>query len=412
MTFDALGKRFDGSSAGSSENDLPGGVALLRFKKLSALLLALTVATNACTSSRPKAQPASHPIHSVPTSIPADCSRPVEDDINRFLATVPDGSTILFPAKGCYQQSHKFEVADRHDLIVDGNGSTFKSTSTKVTSKGSIDGNWVILRGHNITLKNMTSVGAFTKYDGLARSLATISPDPGFTEASMNYGLYGVDTVHLTDVNGSNPWGDGVTTGPSNYVDGKPAVVPKNVFVERVHITTTARHCMGLADGVNIWVQDSTCANDWYGGIDAEEDGLNSPIQGLHLINNTFDGFNTLGIFVPVASVASSPTKDIEIRGNRFLSGADTKCDPIIRVGGYPDTNPNVFTNVVADDNTLQHFGAGIVFDHVQGGSIQNNKLNQLTVPGSTPQGYCGTGIMPVVVTTSAGVVVANNGPA
>lgn len=320
------------------------------------------------------------------------------------IARCANGSVVRFPPGRRYHQSNRILIQDRRDLVIDGNGSTF---TTDRVGKGPVNGNWVVLRGFNITLKNMTSVGTFT-YSG-ERSLARISPDPSFSEANSNYGLYGVDTVHLTDVKAYGPWGDGVTTGPDEYIDGSNPEYSRNVFIKRMQVEKTARMCWGPTSGMNVWIEDSSCKDAWYGGLDAEIDNPNQPLQGVHVLRNTFDGFNQLGIFIPVAA-ANVPTRDIEIRGNKFLTPPDQKCSAPIHVGGYPDSNPAMFRDVIISGNYLEHYGSGIVQDHVDGGSIEGNTLAPLSFQGLTPEGLCGAGFHdPIRVTNSVNVAVGRN---
>ncbi len=221
----------------------------------------------------------------------------------------------------------------------------------------------------------MTVVGDFTGYEGQPRSLATIgTSDPEFTEAQMGFGLYGVDTVHLTDVKAFNNWGDGVTTGPDEYVDGSTADYTHNVFISRMEVETVGRMCWALTSGNNMWVQDSVCRDAWYGGADAEADSVNQPLSGHHYLRNTFDGYNHFTILVPVIT---TNTKDIEIRDNRFLTPNDVPSYTQIVVGMYRDSNPNVARNVVVEGNTVPFYCQGIALDHVEGGSIQEQHPDQ-----------------------------------
>lgn len=326
------------------------------------------------------------------------------------IAGCPNGSTIRFPAGRQYRQAHGIVLADRQDLTIDGNGSTFVNSSDGTVTKA-VDGNWIVLRGRNITLKNFTAVGSFTAYQGMPRDLATIGTgDPAFTEAQMGIGLYGADTVHVEDVTLLNHWGDGVTTGPDEYVDGSTPDYTRNVFLKRITVRTVGRMCFGPTSGTNIWIEDSTCTDAWYGGVDAEIDNPNQPLQGLHILRNTFEGFNHLGIFVPVAA-GNVPTRDIEIRDNRFLTLPDKRCAAPIHVGAYPDSNPATFRNVVVAGNHLQHFGSGIVLDHVEGGIVKGNVLTRASLPGPTPEGVCGTQFSePIRVTNSVDVAVDSDG--
>ncbi len=325
--------------------------------------------------------------------------------ISAAIESCPDGSIVGFPFGRRYHQANRILVRDRNDLTIDGNGSTFTTSFVGRASK--INGNWLILRGRNIRLMNMTSVGTFT-YTG-ERSLARISPDPNFSEANPNYGLYGVDGVELIDVNGYGAWGDGVTTGPDTYEDGSPPDYTRNVLIKRMHVEKPARMCWGPTSGINISIEDSSCKDAWYGGVDAEIDNPDQPLQNLRILRNTFDGYNTLGVFVPVAA-ANAETRDIAIRDNRFLTPPDQKCSAPIHIGGYPDSNPAMFRNVITEGNELKYYSSGVVYDHVDHGTVNGNTLTRLTVAGFTPEGLCGVGKGdPIRVTNSRDVAVGSN---
>ena len=368
-----------------------------------ALVVALTVGAGVLNDGRPAGQE-KNPGRTTGRTCAID---PPDGEvaISAAIEACPDGSLVRFPAKRQFTQANRILVKDRRDLVIDGNGSTFTTSFTGRTN--TINGNWLVLRGYNITLKNMTSVGTFA-YTG-ERSLGRISPDPDFSEANPNYGLYGVDTVHLIDVKAYGPWGDGVTTGPDEYVDGSPPDYTRNVFIRRMHVEKTARMCWGPTSGTNIWIEDSTCRDAWYGGVDAEIDNPNQPLEGLHILRNTFDGFNTLGVFVPVAA-GNVSTRDIEIRDNRFLTANDQRCAAPVHIGGYPDSNPAMFRNVVVEGNSILHYGSGIVLDHVDGGSARATTLTRLEAVGFTPEGLCGSGLAdPIRVTNSVDVTVGTN---
>ena len=361
--------------------------------RVAAGLLAVVAATvlASCTSSRPAPDPTCR-------IDPADG----EEAISAAIAGCPDGSTVLFPANRQYRQAHRILVADRRNLTIDGNGSTFTTTSNGTVTKA-VDGNWVIVRGHDITLRNFTAVGSFTAYEGRPRNLATIgTDDPAFTEAQMGIGLYGPRTVHVHDVTLLNHWGDGVTTGPDEYVDGSPPDYATDVHLARITVRTVGRMCFAPTSGTDIWIEDSRCSDAWYGGVDAELDNPGQPLRGLHVLRNTFEGYNHLGVLVPVAGAG---TADIEIRDNRFLTPADKPCAAPIQVGAYPDSNPATFRNVVVTGNHITHIGPAIVLDHVDGGTVAGNVLTRQPVDGFTPEGLCGAGLHePIRVTNSVNV--------
>ena len=325
-------------------------------------------------------------------------------ELNAYIASVANGSTIQFPTGSCYLTANRVEVRDKADLTIDGGGSTFRTTADGCTSQA-VKGNWVLLRGSNITLRNMTAVGAFNVPG--PRSLPRASAHPCFSETAMNFGVYGTTGAWLVDVKGHNAWGDAVTLGPAHYADPthdplvRGFVYASNVHVVRMEARKTARHCWSPTSGVGVWIEDSTCTDAWYVGLDAETDNQDQPLRDHHYLRNTFDGFNLGGLIVPVpGQVGRAPVGDIEIRGNRFLTPPDQVCNPTLLVGAYPNIGPGwEFTNITIRDNEQRAFTRAIVLDRVRGGSVGGNVITQLS------PNECGEARQ-VIVTNSTGVVV------
>ncbi len=331
-----------------------------------------------------------------------------EAAISKAIATCPNGSTVRFPVNGAYTTAGRIEVRDRHNLTIDGNGSTFTSSADGTVTQA-VNPVWLILRGRDITLKNMTAIGSFD-IPG-PRDLSKLQP-PRFTEAAPGFGIYGADTVKLLDVQALRVWGDGVTTGPAHYADANHVGATdfaRNVIVDRMSVETTGRMCWGPTSGENVVIQNSSCVDAWYGGLDAEADGFTQPVKGHKYLNNTFDGYGNFGIFVPVAGEPGY-TRDIEIRGNRFLTEPDKECSATITVGGYADTNPRTFENVIVANNEIRFMATAVWLDHVVGGAALDNAMLRLPPPaGYTATGWCGVD-EPVRVTNSTDVVVEGNG--
>ena len=290
-------------------------------------------------------------------------------------------------------------------MTIEGNGATFRS-SAENDGHRLANPNWLILRGRNVRIRNMKIVGNF--HLSGERSLPRVNEaskggDAGATP-NAGIGIYGGDGVHVSDIDISDVFGDGVLTGVSEYVDPTmPSQTPRNVRVQRVDARKTARHCFSPNQVVGFWLEDSTGSDCWYGALDAELDDVRQKLQDVHVINNTFSDFNLFGIIVPVAGDGDS-TRDIEVRGNRFLTAPDQPCNPLVEVGIYP-TNPNRFKNVVVEGNSLKAHGAAIAFLHVDGGRIRGNEIEHSDkncfAPLKTPI---------VRLRRSTGVTVEDNG--
>jgi hypothetical protein len=344
----------------------------------------------------------------VPVTIASDCSVSVEAALNAFLATVPNGVTVKFAPGGCYAQAGRIELRDKTDVTIDGQGATFRSSTENTALKGAVP-NWMLLRGRNVRIKNMTVVGNFhltgTRSQQRVNQLSTEGEAGATSQFNAGVAVYGGDGVWVTDMSIQDVFGDGVLTGMSEYVENSaPFEHPANVHVERVRVSKAARHCFSPNQVDGFWLEDSTASDCWYEAVDAELDGTDQTLRNLHFLRNTFDGYLMGGIVIPVAGDAGS-TRDIEIRGNTFLTRPDNLCNDVILVGAYP-SNPNLFGNVVVEQNTIPTSGLAVHFDHVAGGSIQGNTLNYIEAGCAYPN------VSPTVrVDNSSGVTVASNGP-
>ena len=313
----------------------------------------------------------------VPPSIAADCSKNVEKELSAFINGLPPNSTVKFPKGGCYSQAARIEVRDKSNLVIDGNGSSFKNTAPN--SGLVVNPNWLILRGREVRLTDMKIVGNFRLTGARSQQRVNEATVAGVgNQFNMGVGIYGGDGTHVTDTTIDNVFGDGVAVNVAHYIEGAPSQPlenPRNVHIKRVKVRKAARHCYSPSQAVGFWLEDSEGRDCWYGAFDAELDDVKQKLQDVHVLRNTFADFNMFGVVVPVAGDGTN-TKDIEISNNKFLTAPDLPCNTVIEVGIYP-TNPNTFKNVVVEGNSLKAHGVGIAFDHVEGGSIRGNRIEQ-----------------------------------
>ena len=344
----------------------------------------------------------------VPPGIPSDCSADVQEQLTSFIDAQPDGSTIEFPANGCYAQSDRIMVREKRNLTIDANGSSFRSSAPNTGAK--VAGNWLILRGANVRLTDMKIVGNFHLTGPRSPQRvneATIGPNPN--QFNMGVGIYGGSGIYVTDTTIEHVFGDGVTLAVAHYIEGSgthPLDNPSDVHLERIQVTKTARHCVSPSQGDGVWLQDSTLTDCWYGAFDGELDNVTQKLKNVHILRNTLDGFFMFGIAIPVAGDANN-TENIEIRDNTFKTRPDNPCNSIIEVGSYP-TNQNTFKNVVVADNTLlARSGLGVSFDHVDTGTISDN-----VDAGYVEAGCAYPAGMPFSrLTNSMAITIANNAP-
>lgn len=175
------------------------------------------------------------------TNIPNDCSGNVAGVLNSWMASVPNNSTIQFASNGCYEAANPIVLTNRTNLIIDGNGSTFKLSTAQglAGTQGLI--NWAINGGTNITLENMTIQGASTATKTCGAQgcggNTTCQPNSAY---EYQYGIdwMGTNGGTATSVNITNVCGDFIDFSP--YCKG----------------SVTARY--GCQQGNNVWTQPAT----------------------------------------------------------------------------------------------------------------------------------------------------------
>src|SRR5574343_814223 len=77
-------------------------------------------------ASRPFPPPVTARTVAVPASIDATGATNAAAALQTFLASVPDGSGITFPAGGIYRLDRGISLQNRHNLVFEGNGATLR----------------------------------------------------------------------------------------------------------------------------------------------------------------------------------------------------------------------------------------------------------------------------------------------
>ena len=65
---------------------------------------------------------------SVPATIATGLEKGVTAELNEFLKSAPDGSTIAFPEKAIYRIEGTLHLKDRKGITIDGKGTTIRAT--------------------------------------------------------------------------------------------------------------------------------------------------------------------------------------------------------------------------------------------------------------------------------------------
>lgn len=300
----------------------------------------------------------------VPSSIPADCSRPVDNELNAFLATVADGSTVNFQPGKCYAQIGPVTLKGRKHLTIDGRGATLRSWAPNDNSK--FVPQWAVIRSQNLALHDFRIVGNFDDPGPPNAARASVTTNAGVA-------VEGSTGIALTDLTILNVFGDGVLLENSAHHDTEPAEYPKDVRVTRLRVDRAARHCFGVSQGTGLWLQDSTLNNCYLDGIDIEKDVVDEPIGDIHIVNNRISNYFAIGVVVAIGGPRENPVRGITIRGNHFPTLAlATVCDQPIVVGIYPN---QYFSDIQIENNQMVSWRVAIEVVRVLDGSIRNNRI-------------------------------------
>lgn len=327
------------------------------------VLVVLVVITVIVVSSRSPGRR----VVTVPSSIVSNCSRPVDGDINRFLSSVPNGSTVRFARNGCYRQADSLWLRDRSRIVLDGNNAIFAfDTTTHLTTY--YRSNWRILRGSDITLEHMTVRGACKP-----QQCGNGSVPP----ARDGYGQHGislestarptVEHVHIMDVLSDGIEAEG-TLNPKCCWSGRPT---SDLVVRDSHIERAGRQLIGLTDVDRGLIEGNLIENGPEIGVDIEVDVPGFLGRDLRITNNRFD--NIHANIISNGGLGGSPdVANISIERNTMTSRSKACAGGIyLRAPGpMPQSYRSGFT---ISGNAFKLIGPMVQAEAIRNLTIQSN---------------------------------------
>lgn len=321
-------------------------------------------------------------IFQVPLSIVADCSVDVTGELQKWIASVPDTSTLVFGKQACYNVDAGLVVTDRRALTIDGNGSTFR-----VVSKGSSNrSNWTIRGGSDITLRNMTARGANPQ--------AGITPTAydGTVEWQHAYRFEGTQTGTLDNVQGYDVYGDFVEVQPDWTRVAFPGPPARNITVRNSHFERNGRQGVGLTHVDGFVLQDSYFGDINMTGIDIEPGDPRAMAKNIRLEHNTFGRVRHA-----ILAAYGADAGNVSFLRNVMADRAVT-CVPAVYIGAPAGAFWSGFT---FEDNTLSTVGAALDLTRLKGVTIRNNTISAASA--------CGNRFAAILVTDSHGGQVSDN---
>jgi Ca2+-binding RTX toxin-like protein len=265
---------------------LPTPLSALGLSALIAVSLGVQVARSAST-------------YQVPSSIAGDCSVDVTQPLLTWIASVPDNSTLSFTSGACYRIEGTLDVTNRAGLDIQGNGATFKATTTNAVSWRS---QWRFTGGSHIALRNMTIRGA--------------NPTPGSFVASFQ-GQHGVDlrgttAVEIDHVSITSTYGDCILVG--RPADGSGSW-SSDVHVHDSICTGAGRNGVLVAAGRDVLVETSRFSEIGLNAFDIEPDNANSGAANITLTRNQV-GTVSASVF---AALGDGPVDNVTVSYNTVV---------------------------------------------------------------------------------------------
>ena len=326
-------------------------------------------------------------------AIPVDYSRDVTADLAAFFASVPDGSTVVFPSLSYsrfdgsggvgYRIDGAIELTDRHDLTVEGGGAmfvAFDDVDPAVDPQLAYDRDqWVIRSSSGLTLRNVVTYGA---NDGWSMG------DDGYDAAREGQHAYQIDggssDVLLEGVEAYETFGDGV------YIGGDSV----GVTVRTSTIQRVGRQGIAPCYGSDILIESNFIDDCRRGVIDIEPYAESWSVNNLRILGNTLGDSRLL--LMPMGGAGSYGAiyvaDNVALGSNGVPEIMFSRSDPSTLRGPFVCVN-NRFT--VGGSST-----AGFRFSSVDGLLFAGNEATFLAPDRQMPA---------MQITESSGVVLGGN---
>jgi hypothetical protein len=340
----------------------------VRLVRTLACVAALAALASACGAVATSTNPSPGGDVAVPASITSNCSRDVTAELNRWIASVGDGSVLQFTPNACYRIDGTLRIENRNNLTFEGNGATFRAYTDGrelPPSAARTRSQLVFAGGSNLTVRNVIVRGANPNAGmGDAAYVAELEAQHGFVIG----GTVGIvlDHVQVYDV-----YGDFV------YV-GAPS---RNVLVENSVFRRNGRQGWTVAGGDGVTFDHNTISDTRRATIDMEPVSTSSAQRNVTFSNNTIgDG----RLFLVSNHGAAAQTVNFAFLYNRLVTKPMT-----IHVEGDPGVRSHyrVIGNV-SDTAASQEGGGVIYFDGTSDVEIRDN-----VVPVQPNRGISGVGL-------------------
>lgn len=195
-----------------------------------------------------------------PASVDATGTADVTEQLKAFIASVPDGSTIAFPARARYRIDGSLIIEGRKNLTFEGNGAEFFATTEADRNRR----HWWIRNSDGITIRDVVVRGANPNAGtGEAAYRSDREAQHGFDFAGVKNVI--VENVTVTDVYGDfvyigrdkSGWSKHVTVRDSHFErngrQGIAITAGEDIKIERNKITEVRRSTFDIEPNASDW---------------------------------------------------------------------------------------------------------------------------------------------------------------
>jgi hypothetical protein len=302
----------------------------------------------------------------VPKSIDATGHQDVQQALEAFIASVPNRTTVRFPAGGKYRLERTLYIRNRRNLTFDGNGATIFATERGNPTRSQI----VVRRGKNIIFRDI-NVRGVNPNGGVSEGayVRRLETQHGFNFEGTQGGE--LDHVRVTDV-----YGDCVYIGRD-----KRKQASRDIWIHDSTCARNGRQGISVTAGENIVIERNHFNQTRRATVDLEPNAHSWRVSNVFILDNTVGP----GRLLFVASHGQGPVDNVVISGN-VLHNHDLTID-VLPPEGARRSNWVVTDNV--SDTVVRH--RPLRFFDIDGLVVKNNTQRVSGDAGLVLTDDCGT---------------------
>lgn len=290
----------------------------------------------------------------LPEEIDAGGTDDVTAELAQFIASVPDGSVVLFPPGGRFRVEGTVEIHGAFGLTLDGNGSTLFASSEGAPHRAHLR----LVGGQDLSVQRLRITGA-NPHGGSSRA---------FQEAlQYQHGLdlRGVSGVTVGEVLVESVYGDCFYVGQAADGTGDWS---SDVTIRQSQCRGNGRQGVAITAGERIAVEDNHFSAVGLSAIDLEPNGTQDGARDVVITDNTVAG--TGQWFVAV--LGEPPVDGITVTGNALMG--DSMAMLIDLHGGGRVSKVAVERNISDTAERVNRTNAVIDARRVDGLTVRGNE--------------------------------------